>query len=103
MDGDETGIAEITEPIHTLAVGNLQIILDELIADHPHFELDYIHGEDTLEQLSANPEIIGFLLPAMGKEKLFESVIKDGPLPRKTFSMGVAREKRYYLEARLIA
>ena len=56
----------------------------------------------TLEQLASQPGSIGFLLPAMGKDQLFPTVIFDGALPRKTFSMGEAHDKRFYLEARRI-
>ena len=64
--------------------------------------MDYIHGEDVVRQLSAQGDTIGFLLPPMGKEELFPTVIHDGVLPRKTFSMGEAQDKRFYLEARRI-
>ena len=65
-------------------------------------KVDYIHGEDVVEQLASQPGSIGFLLPAMGKDQLFPTVILDGALPRKTFSMGEAHDKRFYLEARRI-
>ena len=99
---DQVCLAEIIEPSHTLTVGSLQNLLDELISNNNSLEIDYIHGEETLKELSTSPGIIGFYLPTMGKNQLFESVIKDGPLPRKTYSMGEANEKRYYLESRRI-
>ncbi len=80
-----------------LAVGTLQKYLDTL-----SFEIDYIHGEDVVKSLSAKEGAIGFLLPKPEKSSLFETVIKDGALPRKTFSMGEANEKRYYMEAKKI-
>ena len=64
--------------------------------------IDYIHGADVARDLAARPGNIAFLLPAMGKEQLFPTVIRDGVLPRKTFSMGEAHDKRFYLEARKI-
>ena len=64
--------------------------------------MDYIHGEDVVVELSRRADAVGFLLPAMGKEELFPTVIHDGVLPRKTFSMGHAHDKRFYLEARKI-
>ena len=64
--------------------------------------MDYIHGEDVARQFAARPGNIAFLLPAMDKEELFPRVIHDGVLPRKTFSMGEAHDKRFYLEARKI-
>ena len=80
-----------------LAVGTLQKYLDTL-----SFEVDYIHGEDVVESLSAKKGAVGFLLPKPEKSNLFETVIKDGALPRKTFSMGEANEKRFYMEAKKI-
>ncbi|MEW5693131.1 MAG: DUF1015 domain-containing protein, partial [Candidatus Hydrogenedentota bacterium] len=65
-------------------------------------KIDYIHGEDVVRSLVKKGNNIGFLLPPMDKYKLFKSVIIDGVLPRKTFSMGEAEEKRYYLECRFI-
>ena len=64
--------------------------------------MDYIHGDDVADQLGAKPGCIGIKLPAMGKEQLFKTVMADGVLPRKTFSMGHAQDKRYYVEARKI-
>ena len=84
-----------------MAVGVLQGFLDSYLADHPG-EVDYIHDDDALIALAKQPNAIGFLLPAMEKSQLFRGVIADGILPRKTFSMGHSREKRYYLEGRKI-
>ncbi len=80
-----------------LAVGTLQKYLDTL-----SYEVDYIHGEDVVESLSKKKGAVGFLLPKPEKSSLFETVIKDGALPRKTFSMGEANEKRFYMEAKRI-
>lgn len=87
---------------HTLTVGTLQKFLDEYVAAHPEVEVDYIHDEGSLVNLSMRPGAVGFLFDGMRKEELFSAVDRDGALPRKTFSMGVAREKRYYLECRKI-
>ena len=65
-------------------------------------KIDYIHGEDVVEGLAKEKNSIGFILPDMGKEELFPTVIHDGALPRKTFSMGHAQDKRYYTECRKI-
>lgn len=83
---------------HSLAVGTVQKFLDA----HKGLEVDYIHDEDALRELSSREDAFGFLFEGMSKEELFPSVVKDGPLPRKTFSMGHARDKRYYIEARKI-
>ena len=82
-------------------MGALQSFLDQYLKEHKG-EIDYIHDDDVLVDLAKKPNSIGFLLPAMEKSQLFRGVIADGILPRKTFSMGHAREKRYYLEARRI-
>ena len=85
-----------------LAVGTLQKFIDDYIAKNGG-RVDYIHGDDVVEELAQNPKNIGFLLPPMAKEELFPTVILDGALPRKTFSMGHAYDKRFYLEARKIS
>lgn len=87
----------IGNPTSPLAVGTLQKYLDDI-----HAQVDYIHGADVVEELSKNEGSIGFLLPKPEKSALFETVIKDGALPRKTFSMGEANEKRFYMEAKKI-
>lgn len=84
-----------------LAVGILQNFLDAYL-ESTEGEIDYIHGDDALQELANKDNAIGFLLPAMEKGQLFPGIIMDGVLPRKTFSMGHAREKRYYMEARKI-
>ena len=87
---------------HTLTVGTLQKFLDAYKAEHPETEIDYIHGIDSIEKLAAEADAIGFVFDGMRKEELFVAVEQDGALPRKTFSMGEAREKRYYIECRNI-
>ena len=85
-----------------LPVSALQKFLDEYASGHPVFTLDYIHGEDTLRRLSALPGCLGFIFDGMEKKDLFPAVEADGSLPRKTFSMGSANDKRYYTECRRI-
>ena len=99
--GGEEGTVYLDRSRSQLAVGALQSFLDAWLREHPG-EIDYIHGEEDLRQLAQQENAIGFLLPAMEKSQLFRGVIADGTLPRKTFSMGHAREKRYYLEGRVI-
>ncbi len=89
-------------PTAKLAVGTLQAFLDEYIKNHPEAEIDYIHGEDSLKKLASRPNAIGFIFGGMQKSELFEAVNADGSLPRKTFSMGHADDKRFYIEARKI-
>lgn len=99
--GKERGTLVLDKKKGELAVGILQKFLDKYLQTHAG-ETDYIHGEEDLYQLAQRENTIGFLLPAMEKNQLFRGVISDGVLPRKTFSMGHAVEKRYYLEARAI-
>ena len=99
-NGDEEFVFE--HPTAQLTVGTLQAFLDEYIKTHEGAEVDYIHGEDSLRKLSAKENAIGFLFEGMTKDQLFKTVICDGALPRKTFSMGHANDKRYYLECRKI-
>lgn len=84
-----------------LAVGSLQSFLDEYLKNNDG-EIDYIHGTDSVKKLADKHCGIGFILPDMNKNQLFPTVIKDGALPRKTFSMGHAADKRFYIESRLI-
>lgn len=91
----------IKNPKSNLAVGSLQMFIDEYIKNHGG-KVDYIHGDDVTRELGSKPGNIGFLLPNMKKTDLFKTVILDGALPRKTFSMGHSYDKRYYLEARKI-
>ena len=97
------GEGEITipQPPARLPVGTLQQFLDEYLAGRPG-RVDYIHGEEVARQFAARPGNLAFLLPAMDKADLFPTVIREGALPRKTFSMGQANDKRFYLEARKI-
>lgn len=99
--GSEKGILSLDRSRGELAVAVLQELLDSFLAENPG-EIDYIHGEEEVYALANREDAVGFLLPAMGKGQLFRGVIDRGVLPRKTFSMGHAREKRYYLEGRKI-
>ena len=89
---------KIGKPLHTLPVGTVQKLLDQ----DESLNLDYVHGEEAVREIVENENAVGILLPAMDKALLFPAVEKGGPLPRKTFSMGEANEKRYYIEARKI-
>lgn len=89
-------------PTAQLTVGTLQSFIDDYIASHEGASVDYIHGVEATEALAKNPNAIGFIFDGMEKDQLFKTVICDGALPRKTFSMGHAADKRYYLECRKI-
>ncbi|MBO4898583.1 MAG: DUF1015 domain-containing protein [Clostridia bacterium] len=91
----------IENPPFSLAAGTLQHFLDEYIKANGG-KIDYVHGDDVVKRLGSEKGNIGILLPAMPKSALFKSVAQDGVLPRKTFSMGEACEKRFYLECRKI-
>lgn len=97
----ESHFITVPDPKVQLAVGTLQGVIDQYLKDNGG-EVDYIHGDDVTRELGSKPGNMGFLLPAMGKEQLFKTVMADGVLPRKTFSMGHAQDKRYYIEARKI-
>jgi hypothetical protein len=100
------GTITVEHPAAQLAVGTLQNSLDAYVKamkdEHPEIRIDYIHGDDVVEALVDEQDAVGFLLPAMAKEDLFLTVIREGALPRKTFSMGEANEKRFYMECRRI-
>jgi hypothetical protein len=101
--GEQRSILEITRPEANLPVGTLQPFLDQYIADAGAEKIDYVHGQEVLFELASQRLNAGFYLPAMSKDELFRTVILDGALPRKTFSMGEAHEKRFYMESRRIA
>ncbi|MBR5312709.1 MAG: DUF1015 domain-containing protein [Clostridia bacterium] len=102
LAGAEKHVLTFTAPDHALTVGTLQNFLDRYHAAHPETECDYIHGEDSVVRLSESDDCVGFLMNGMDKSELFPYVEAYGTLPRKTFSMGEADSKRYYLEARKI-
>ena len=92
----------VEHPEKQLTVGTVQDFADAYLQAHPEFGIDYIHGEKALRTLSRPEHTLGILFDGMHKDELFRTVIFDGALPRKTFSMGHAKDKRYYLEARRI-
>jgi hypothetical protein len=98
----QCGVAMLESPALTLEVASLQAFLDEFLRNAPGTTLDYIHGEDAVLSLSQPDSTMGFILPAISKFNFFKSIAQDGALPRKTFSMGEADEKRFYLECRKI-
>ena len=90
--------------IKELAVSRLQPVLDEYIAENkktnPELEIDYIHGSDELFRLGTKEGNVSLMLPPVAKDSFFNTINQTGPLPRKSFSMGEASEKRFYLECR---
>ena len=89
------------KPEKQLTVGTLQDFIDLYLKENEG-EVDYIHGEDSVRALSSKENAIGFIFSGMEKSQLFKTVIFDGALPRKTFSIGHAYDKRYYVESRKI-
>ncbi|MCR5808262.1 MAG: DUF1015 domain-containing protein [Clostridiales bacterium] len=96
------GFIAVKRPSAQLEVGTLQAALDVVLKETKGAAIDYIHGADVVNDLGSKVHNIGFLLPSMDKSAFFKTVVFDGALPRKTFSMGEAHEKRYYLECRNI-
>lgn len=103
VNGKGVGCFYVEHPAAQLEVGTLQNALDILIKETAGATIDYIHGADVVMDLGTKEGNMGFLLPPMDKSAFFRTVIFDGALPRKTFSMGEANEKRYYLECRSIS
>jgi hypothetical protein len=101
---DENGIAiiSVTHPEATIPAGTLQSVIDVLVETHHSISVDYIHGDSVTEEIGSKTGNIGLFLPAIDKNTFFDTIISDGALPRKTFSMGEAHEKRFYMEARKI-
>ncbi|HEX7555306.1 MAG TPA: DUF1015 domain-containing protein, partial [Leptolinea sp.] len=102
ITGGDFLLVEIIQPEANLPVGTLQSFLDSWLKSASNVKIDYVHGDEVIDNLCSQPGCVGFYLPAMAKNELFRTVILDGALPRKTFSMGEAREKRFYMEARKI-
>ena len=101
--GNKSGVIYLNKELGILVTEILQNYLDEYINNNKDAEIDFIHEDKALKDLaSQNANNIGFLLPPIDKTQFFNWVIVNGILPRKTFSMGHAQEKRYYLEARAI-
>jgi hypothetical protein len=100
--GARFSVVEIADPSSTLAVGTLQPFIDGFVERGGATQVDYVHGDEVLERLAVTAGQAGFHLAAVDKGDLLRMVVREGPLPRKTFSMGEAHQKRYYVEARRI-
>lgn len=98
---EQSGYITIPRSNKHLCVASVQTFLDYYL-DIFGGDVDYIHGADVVRRLGRQPGNFGIELPPMHKNELFATVMTDGVLPRKTFSMGHAEDKRYYLEARKI-
>ncbi|MCR5698832.1 MAG: DUF1015 domain-containing protein [Treponemataceae bacterium] len=100
-DGKKT-FALLKTPITDLAVSHLQPALDEFLKANGNSkeDIDYIHGSDEVFRLGGKDGAVSILLPPIAKDTFFATIAKSGTLPRKSFSMGEASEKRFYMEAR---
>jgi hypothetical protein len=99
---DGAGKLIIENPQHPLAVGEVQDIFEEYIAENASSSIDYIHGDEAFMELSGGYDRIGFYFDALKKSEFFDLVVECGVLPKKTFSLGEAEQKRYYMECRLL-
>lgn len=102
LHSGECGLVRIANPDLKLPVETLQRFLDRFMQQGGAEKIDYVHGIRVLKNLFRHKEHAGFYLPAISKKELFRTVILDGTLPRKAFSMGDAHEKRFYMESRRI-
>ena len=100
---DSAGRIEIYSPTSSMIVEELQPVLENFIREFPSCKLEYVHGDEELEELTRQYDTLGFIMPAMEKETFFDTLASFGLLPKKSFSLGEAKDKRYYLECRLIA
>lgn len=100
--GNQRKAYHIDHSPYGIAVATLQTFLDAWLSAHAESELDYVHGDDTVLRLAQADGTLGVLLPKPDGSSLFEGVVKNGCLPRKTFSLGEANEKRFYMECRVI-
>lgn len=99
---DEYGVITISDSSFNLDYATLQEFINFFDETHKEATVDYIHGTESLVTLSSKDNSIGFFCSTLDKNELFKTIIIDGSLVRKTFSMGEADEKRFYLEARKI-
>ena len=100
--GGRFALAELPQPREALAVASFQPVIDRFVAQDGAAEVDYVHGDEALAELAQRPGHLGLHFPVVPKGELLKRVVHGGPLPRKTFSMGEADEKRFYVEARRI-
>ncbi|MEC8931015.1 MAG: DUF1015 domain-containing protein [Candidatus Latescibacterota bacterium] len=97
------GILTVHQPTHSLEAVSLQEFLNGFGNEHGELQVDYIHGAETAHKVGSQPGNVGLVSQVIDKHALFPTILQDGPLPRKSFSLGEAEEKRYYLECRRLA
>ncbi len=96
------GVITARKPDSSIAAGTFQNFLDAYLEKNADTKIDYVHGLDVTEEIGSKSGNMGIALPSIAKDSFFRTVINDGAFPRKTFSMGEAFEKRFYVEARKI-
>jgi hypothetical protein len=101
-DSSRLGFFTVREPRSTIAAGTAQTAIDGYLETREEASVDFIHGLDSTHSLGTREGNFAIFLPGLDKRDFFRTVVNDGALPKKTFSMGEAREKRYYVEARKI-
>ena len=101
-DSEIMGVITINRPAATIPAGTIQKIIDSYLQQNKKAYVDYIHGEDVTENLGTQINNCGIFLLAVDKNDFFRTVVMDSAFPRKTFSMGEAHEKRFYVESRRI-
>lgn len=101
-DSEKMGIITIESPSATIPAGTIQKIIDSYLNKNTKSSVDYIHGEDVTLKLGIKENNCGIFLPPVDKNDFFRTVVMDAAFPRKTFSMGEAHEKRFYVESRRI-
>lgn len=102
VDIEGLKVFTLTCPEVSIVAGTIQHLIDALLEGEKGVGVDYVHGEEITTTLGSKEGNIGLFLPAIDKHTFFSTIIADGALPKKTFSMGHAQEKRFYLEARKI-
>lgn len=100
LNGKETVICVPENCAETISAA--QRVIEKYVAENPSCKVDYIHGEDNLIGIAAANDGVAIFMPSLKKEELFAYVSSHGALCKKTFSMGEAQEKRYYIEAKRI-
>ncbi len=101
ISAHEQGSLWVSNSQDQLEAGTLQRFLEAYLQDHPG-RVDYVHGDAVARELGAQPGALAFCLPRISKEAFFPTVLTDGVMPLKSFSIGTAADKRYYMEARRI-
>ena len=101
ISGDKFIVYNVEKGEKAIAAGTIQLVIDKMLEEKKG-EVDYIHGVDVTIDLGKKEGNLGLVLPDVSKDNFFSDMMKDGAYPRKTFSIGHANEKRYYMEARRI-